>query len=138
MPGMSHPANDNLSEVMDTLALKFVKELRSAVSEQITLSIEKEILSQIEKVNIISCKTSASQKTSPSLRVASSSPTNDTHTNIQDNEISLHSNEHSSTGKESASVVIDDSKKEKKKKKKRKRQADDGEETEKRFSCNQQ
>lgn len=136
---MSHPANDKLSEAMDTIAHKFVKELRSAVSEQITLSIEKEILSQIEKVNIISGKTSASEKTSSSPRVASSSLTNDTRNNVQDNEFSLHSNEHSSTGKESASVDIDDiSKKEKKKKKKRKRQADDGEEIAKRFSCNQQ
>ena len=132
---MSHPANDKLSEAMDTIAHKFVKELRSAVSEQITLSIEKEILSQIEKVNIISCKTSASEKTS-SLHVASSL-TNDTRNNVQDDQISSHSNEHSSTDKESASVDIDDAKKEKKKKKKRKRHAD-GEETMNRFSCKQQ
>lgn len=148
---MPKPSNDNLSETMDTLALKFVKEMRSAVSEQISLSIQKEILLQIEKIekiekaNIKSRKTSSvSQKTSSSQANATSSLSNDTRENDKDIEISSsQSNEHPGTdnggSKDVHDVDTDESnKKEKKKKKKRKRHADDGEETMNRFSCKQQ
>jgi len=154
---MPKPSNDNLSEAMDTLALKFVKEMRSAVSEQISLSIQKEILLQIEKIekvekiekiekaNIKSRKTSSvSQKTSSSQANATSSLSNDTRENDKDIEISSsQSNEHPGTdnggSKDVRDVDTDESnKKEKKKKKKRKRHADDGEETMNRFSCKQQ
>ena len=127
-----------MSETMDTLALKFVKEMRSAVSEQITLSIEKEIFSQIEKQNIISRKTSSAS----SQANATSSLSNDAHKNDNDKISPLQSNEHPIADKESAkdvhSVAEDINKREKKKKRKRKRQTDDDGETMNRFSCNQQ
>ena len=135
---------------MDTLALKFVKEMRSAVSEQITLSIQKEIISQIEKQKIISQKTSsASRKLAPSLSIAplpqaneTSSQANDIRKKDDDKISPLQSNEHPIADKESAkdvhSVAEDINKREKKKKRKRKRQTDDDVETMNRFSCNQQ
>ena len=145
---MPKPSNDNLSEAMDTLAMKFVKEMRSAVSEQVSLSIQKEILLQIEKIekaNIKSRKTSSvSQKASSSQANATSSLSNDTRKNDKDIEISSsQSNEHPGTDNGGAKDVRDvdtdeSNKKEKKKKKKRKRHADDGEETMNRFSCKQQ
>ena len=163
LQGMPKPSNDNLSEAMDALALKFVKEMRSAISEQITLSVQKEILLQIEKVekvNINYRKTSsASQNASSSQAIATSSHSNDTRKNDKGNEISSsQSNEHSGTsgasgtsgtsgtsGKDNEGaknvhgVDADESnRKDKKKKRKRKRQADDGEETMNRFSCKQQ
>lgn len=154
LQGMPKPSNDNLSEAMDALALKFVKEMRSAISEQITLSVQKEILLQIEKVekvNINYRKTSsASQNASSSQAIATSSHSNDTRKNDKGNEISSsQSNEHSGTSgtsgkdnegaKDVHGVDADESnRKEKKKKRKRKRQADDGEETMNRFSCKQQ
>lgn len=136
---MPKSSNDNMSETMDTLALKFVKEMRSAVSEQITLSIQKEIISQIEKQNIISRKTSSAS----SQANATSLLSNDAHKKDKDKEISsLQSNEHPIADKESAkdvhSVAEDINKREKKKKRKRKRQTDDDGETMNRFSCNQQ
>jgi len=156
LQGMPKPSNDNLSEAMDALALKFVKEMRSAISEQITLSVQKEILLQIEKVekvNINYRKTSsASQNASSSQATATSSHSNDTRKNDKGNEISSsQSNEHSGTSgasgtsgtdKEGAKDVhgvdADESNRKEKKKRKRKRQADDGEETMNRFSCKQQ
>ena len=140
---MSKPSNDNISNAMDTLALKFVQDVRAAVSEQITLSVQKEILLQIEKANINSRKTSSASPKASSSRANATSPfPNDTLKNDKETS-SLESNERSRTDKGNAKDVHsadtdDTNKNDKKKRKKRKRHADDGEETMNRFSCNQQ